>query len=405
VLSVPETDPLLLEARKTHPWITFELDLRDAPPDLWVALGEAKAATEFIANMPIVPELARQLHKVFLAKGALATTAIEGNTLTEEEALAQIEGQLRLPPSQAYLAREIQNVVDACNAISEELARLGPQPLTPERIRQFNALVLKDVPAAEGAVPGQYREHLVGVGGRTYVAVPARLVPGLMERLCAWLNGPEWEAPREELRTPFAILRAVAAHLYIAWIHPFGDGNGRTARLVELFLLMSSGFPTLTTHLMSNHYNATRSEYYRHLDLARKDPVVFLTYAARGFADQLQQQVSTIQGQQIAIVWENFTHKQMQMRGLSQDVARRRQALLVALAYKGGSVPRSDLTNLSPELARLYAMKTRKTLSRDLNALQAQGLIVRDQHGRVKANIDVLRQFMPQRIRDKRAAR
>jgi len=391
------TDRLLHETQESHPWITFHLDLRDAPLDLWLALGEAKATVDFIAHIPLVPELANKLHRIFLAKGALATTAIEGNTLTEEEALAQIEGHLRLPPSRAYLARELQNIVDACNAIAEELARPGPWPLTPERILQFNQWVLKDVPAAEGAVPGQYREHPVVVG--RYRAVPARLVPALVDRLCAWLHGTDFQAPNESLRIPYAILQAVTAHLYLAWIHPFGDGNGRTARLVEFFLLLSSGLPTLTTHLLSNHYNATRSEYYRQLDRASRsggDVVLFLTYAVRGFADQLREEVALIQGQQIAIVWENFVHEQL--GGLSQDVAERRRTLLLDLARKGDFVPRAEIPELSPQLARLYATRTRKTLSRDLNALHEKDLIVRDRQGRVKANLDLLRQFLPERL-------
>lgn len=56
----------------------------------------------------------------------------------------------------------------------------------------------------------------------------------------------------------YAIFKAVVAHLYLAWIHPVGDGNGRTARLVEFQILLSSGVPSPAAHLLSNHYNQTR---------------------------------------------------------------------------------------------------------------------------------------------------
>jgi Fic family protein len=84
----------------------------------------------------------------------------------------------------------------------------------------------------------------------------------------------------------YAILKAVVAHLYLAWIHPFGDGNGRTARLVEFQILLSSGVPSPAAHLLSNHYNQTRSEYYRQLDRASKsggELAPFIEYGARGF--------------------------------------------------------------------------------------------------------------------------
>jgi hypothetical protein len=68
----------------------------------------------------------------------------------------------------------------------------------------------------------------------------------------------------------YAILKAMVAHLYLAWTHPFGDGNGRTARLIEFHILLSAGVPSPAAHLFSNHYNQTRAEYYRQLDRASK---------------------------------------------------------------------------------------------------------------------------------------
>ena len=84
---------------QTHPWINFQLDMRKASFRLWMLLGEAQSKCEHIAGVPLLPSVAIQLHQIYLAKGVLATTAIEGNTLTEEEVLKQIEGQLKLPPS------------------------------------------------------------------------------------------------------------------------------------------------------------------------------------------------------------------------------------------------------------------------------------------------------------------
>jgi hypothetical protein len=54
------------------------------------------------------------------------------------------------------------------------------------------------------------------------------------------------------------LIAAVVAHVYFEWIHPFGDGNGRTGRLIELKLLLEAGVPQPAAHLLSNHYNATR---------------------------------------------------------------------------------------------------------------------------------------------------
>jgi hypothetical protein len=69
---------------RTHPWISFRIDLRQARPQLWMLLGEASSKCEHIAGVPLRPATAEQLHLLYLAKGAAATTAIEGNSLTEK---------------------------------------------------------------------------------------------------------------------------------------------------------------------------------------------------------------------------------------------------------------------------------------------------------------------------------
>ena len=65
---------------RTHPWINFQLNLRPIEYGTWLLLGEAVSKTEHIAGVPLLPEAAQRLHQVFLAKGALATTAILNST-------------------------------------------------------------------------------------------------------------------------------------------------------------------------------------------------------------------------------------------------------------------------------------------------------------------------------------
>ena len=79
---------------RTHPWISFRCDLGRAGVDLWLSLGEAASKCEHISRVPLRPATAQALHRLYLAKGAAATTAIEGNTLSEEEVLKAVEGRL-----------------------------------------------------------------------------------------------------------------------------------------------------------------------------------------------------------------------------------------------------------------------------------------------------------------------
>jgi len=221
---------------------------------------------------------------MFLAKGVLGTTAIEGNTLSEEEVLLHLGGNLKLPPSREYLQREIDNIISACNDVGVEIfeGRLGE--ISPELIMEYNRRVLDGLELEdEETVPGQIRMRAVGVA--RYKAAPPKDCGYLLERLCDWLNGPALTVVPQGQVVMYAIIRAVIGHLYVAWIHPFDDGNGRTARLLEFRVLVASGVPTPTAHLLSNHYNQTRTEYYRQLDRASRsggDVVPFVEYAVRG---------------------------------------------------------------------------------------------------------------------------
>ncbi|MDA2914542.1 Fic family protein, partial [Acidobacteriia bacterium AH_259_A11_L15] len=75
---------------RTHPWLTFNANLTQAPPRLWIMLGECQSKCIGISRVPLRPATAWYLFQVYLAKGALATTAIEGNTLSEKEVLQHL---------------------------------------------------------------------------------------------------------------------------------------------------------------------------------------------------------------------------------------------------------------------------------------------------------------------------
>lgn len=379
---------------RTHPWLSFRLNLREAGPRLWLSLGEAASKCEHIAGVPLRPATAQMLHRLFLAKGVLATTAIEGNTLTEKEVLARLDGKLELPPSKEYLGQEVDNIVAACNGIGERL-RQGDTAITAERIQEFNRQVLEKLTVEEGVVPGQFRTHSVVVGN-VYRGAPAEDCEYLVGRLCEWLAGPDFEtAPG--LETVHAILKAVVAHLYLAWIHPFGDGNGRTARLVEFQILLAAGVPTPAAHLLSNHYNQTRSEYYRQLDRASKsggDVAPFIEYAVRGLVDGLREQLQLIRNQQWDVTWRSFVHERF--RDEPGVNAKRQRDLVLDLGTTPEVVPVGKIADLTPRLARHYAGKSTKTLQRDLADVEELKLIERTAAG-VRARREVILAFLPWR--------
>lgn len=355
--------------------------------------GEARSKVQHIAGALLRPDAAREMHEVFLARGALATTAIEGNTLSEDEVRKILEGELQLPPSQEYLAREVRNIVFAYNQIKDELVSGTGRPISPELLADYNRMILHDLELDEGVVAGEIATHPIVVG--RYRAAPRQDCEYLLERLCEWLNSSDFMPQDADWIIPRALLRAIAAHLYLAWIHPYGDGNGRTARLVELRVLLEAGVPTPAAHLLSNHYNQTRTDYYRRLDAAsRSDGGVadFATYALRGFVDGLHEQLQLIRDQQFKDRWEQYVYETF--AGKNTEADERRRHLVLELSKMDEPIVKGDLRLLSPWLAEAYAHKTDKTVTRDVNALDSMGLIERKDRGYI-ARRHVIEAFLP----------
>jgi Fic family protein len=366
-------------------------------------LGECSSKIQHIVGTPLTPGLAAHLNTIYVSKGVHGTAAIEGNTLTEGEVERRLQGELDLPPSQEYLGREIDNLLRAYNLIAVGIPDASRQRLTEADIKEFNRLVLDNLPLEEDVVPGEYAQRQHGVA--RYRAPSPTDIRRLMPALVEWLADDAWEV---EIGSPFAIpiLRAMIAHLYLAWIHPFGDGNGRTARLVEADLLARCGVPAISYHILSSHFNKTRAEYYRVLArtsaTSQGDPGVFIDYALQGLLDGLRQQVHEVKEQHRAVVWRDFVHDRV--RGDSPRLSRIRRVAL-DLASQSNPVPRAKLWLFSERVAALYQGRTSKTLTRDINELLRMKLVRREKGGFV-ANLELIESFVPvSRARRERQSR
>jgi Fic family protein len=378
----------------SHPWINFKVNLERLSHKSWLLLGEAESKCQHIAGVPLRPEVAQRLHEIYLSKGVHGTASIEGNTLSESEVLARIQGELPLPPSREYLGREIDNIVGACNQIIEDVIHGRPLELTPDRIADFNRQVLTGLDLDDGVIPGKVRNHSVGV--LRYRGAPPEDCEYLLKRMCDWLNS--LEVDDGEMSFTVAVLKAILAHLYIAWIHPFGDGNGRTARLIEFQLLVQAGLPLPAAHLLSDFYNKTREAYYRELDRTSRPPYPverFVHYAVQGFVDELRDQLNVIRDEQMQVTWENYVHERF--RDQDTPARRRQKHIVLDLSFLSKPIPSTKLPELSPRVAAAYAGKGQKTISRDVNTLVEMRLVRRVRGGLI-ANKGLISAFLPLRV-------
>lgn len=382
---------------ESHPWLTFELNLKKLDFEIWQLLGEARSKCEHIAGAPLLPEVAAQMHTVALSRGIHGTTSIEGNTLSESQVEARIRGGLELPKSQEYLGKEIDNVLAVANDIAADVVAGKDVQLSVDGILGYNGRLLEGLPLKDEVVPGELRQHSVTVGISYYRGAPAKELRELLEKLVTWLNGMQAPESNPELVFPIAILKAIMAHLYIAWIHPFGDGNGRTARMIELQLLTRAGLPTPAAHLLSNHYNLTRDVYLTELDKTSRQeghPIEgFIKYALEGFVDQLREQIDYIRAHQHMVLWEKLVHDRFKNE---ETPAKRRQRHLI-LDMPHHPVARNALREVSTRVAREFGNSSSKTLTRDINELMKKGLLKKTPEGYV-ANHAITAAFLPARL-------
>lgn len=363
------------------------LDLKRLSHNTWISLGEAQSKCEHLADSALAPEQAKKLHQIYLAKGVFATTAIEGNTLSENQVLARLEGKLKLPPSKEYLGKEIDNIIKEANIIISPNGAYNDNKISLDQINSFNKGVLNGLSLDDDVVPGEFRKHSVVVG--RYRGAPASDLDYLMSKFVDCLN--EFPSIKGQ-EIVYGLLKAIFAHIYLAWIHPYGDGNGRTARLIEVNTLFQAGVPSSAAHLLSNHYNETRSEYYRQLDMASKsggDIIPFINYAVQGFVDQIREQINFVKDKQLETAWVNYIYKEFNSSSSAKDIRQRDLLLLM-------SSMNEPLNYINAPWGLLYRDKSPKTFKRDLNFLLNKNLIYNAEGG-YRPNTTILRAFLPAR--------
>ena len=187
----------------------------------------AKAIRE---RRPLTPDEVKELDDYFRVGTTYTSNALEGNSLTLSETKVLLEDGITVggkPIRDCYEATGHARAYD----YMLETARGGPLQFREEDILRLHALFYGGVDPEHA---GRYREGQVFITGTEYVPPPAEEVPGQMAQLVEDLN------KRKEAAHP--VLLAAYAHRRLVDIHPFQDGNGRTARLLMNLVLINKGY-------------------------------------------------------------------------------------------------------------------------------------------------------------------
>ncbi|BAF60635.1 uncharacterized conserved protein [Pelotomaculum thermopropionicum SI] len=197
-------------------------------------LMEIEAAKAVVEHTPLPPWVENKLREKARVRASHYSTYIEGNRLTFEEAESVIKDEKASVQGREHDAGEVRNYWNALLRVEEWAAQKAP--LTEDLIRKLHAAVMK----GRRAKPTPYRDGQnvirdASTGAIVYMPPEAKDVPALMGEMVAWNS----QAERENLPVP---LIAALVHYQFVTIHPFYDGNGRTARLLATFVLHKGGY-------------------------------------------------------------------------------------------------------------------------------------------------------------------
>lgn len=219
---------------------------------------------------PLSKSLVGRLRDQIIIEWTYNSNAIEGTSLSLKETQLIIEQGLTIKGKSLKEHFEAKNHKDAIIFV-EDLVKERKFKVSQLLIRQIHQLVMKEI---DDEWAGKYREVEVKITGTKFVPPDPIAVPFKMRQFEQWLQ--------DKKNSKELIDYSALAHYKLVDIHPFIDGNGRTARLLMNLILMNQGYPP--TVILKND----RQKYYQTLDLAHKGQIMpFVDFIGRNMERSL----------------------------------------------------------------------------------------------------------------------
>ena len=262
---------------------------RYAPPRRWIhydkvaileQLVEAKTASGVLRQLPYLPQWIETVHQEQLRLEAAGTSRIEGAEFTPQEENEALAPDSKDSTELTYSQRQLRAAEAAYKWVDSQ-----PQdrPVNREFVLEVHRRIVtgcEDDHCEPGALRGF--EHNVTFGSpRSRGAGGGDGCRDAFDALCNAIGG--------EFREHDGIIQAMASHYHIGAMHPFGDGNGRTARALEAFMLRKAGVNDRVMVSLSNYYYNHKEEYLGALFESRQvghDLTHFLRFALPAVAER-----------------------------------------------------------------------------------------------------------------------
>lgn len=281
-----------------------------------------------------------QLKQVFHLLESLASARIEGNHTTLAD---YVESKVADGSPHGEQLREIENIERAMQHV-EEGVQAG-EPISEHTIRGLHATTVGGLTREGDPHPGAYRQGPVYIAQAEHAPPEALRVAEYMAELVAFINSPH---PQK-----YDLLKVALAHHRFAWIHPFGNGNGRVVRLLTYALLIKFGFQVNAAGRLLNPaaiFCADRNRYYAMLAStdAGTDQALeqWCIYVLTGIRDELSKvnRLADYHHLQTAILLPAVSHARNRQLITPQEEA------VLASTIRAGVVKSGDLEAAMPGL-------------------------------------------------------
>jgi len=322
-------------------------------PKINKALVEIERVRGFLDAVKLKDDWIADMQKKALILESHHSTHIEGTALSLEQARNILEGK-KVKGVDRDDEKELLNYKRAMDFVSKYLGK--GDPVNEGIVRELHKILVKGV-RGENADPGNCRKiQNYVVNSRTREVVytpPAPLnVPHLMREFTKWINEAEDISP---------VLVSGIAQFQFVHIHPFIDGNGRTARLLSTLILYKTGYDFKRLFTISEYYDKDRPAYYRVIQTVRKNNMDMTTWLEY-FVDGLRSQMAEIQVKGEQLIKQDGRLQKIKKIGLNK----RQEKAVKHLIIKGA---------LSVNEYRSAASCIRRTAQRDLEELVGKKVV------------------------------
>lgn len=317
-------------------------------PAIARALMDIEAAKTLVENTPFPPAIEAELRQNARVKSTHFSTRIEGNKLTLKEAQEVIEKRKTCFHGRERDVNEVRNYWDALLKVEDWAAR--KTELSEDLIKRLHAIVEKGRHAKSTPYrDGQNVIRDAGSGGIVYLPPEAKDVPKLMAEMLSWIKEGQKTIP-----TPII---AALLHYQFVTIHPYYDGNGRTARLLATFILQRYGYGLNGFFSLEEYHARNLAEYYDSLAVHKHHNYYFgrteadLTAWVEYFVELLAKVFVHAQKETIAYAQKGLPAEPEPLRSLE-----RRARMVFALFAKQDTITAQDaakVLGLSSRMTRL----------------------------------------------------